>query len=74
MSRSLHFISTFPSPPLDAMATVQTSPPMWIQIDMDNDYDLYAMSKKMPLYVNSFSISLATNDIAVSPPSCQHCM
>ena len=64
---------TFP-PSLVAMVTEQTSPPTWIQIDTDNDDDLYAMSKKMPLYVNSFSISLAINDMAVSPPSCQHCM
>eukprot|EP00731_Ephydatia_muelleri_P015069 Em0008g789a len=43
----------------------QASPPTWIQMDADNDEDLYAVSKKMPLYVNSFSISMAINDMAV---------
>lgn len=58
-------ITTF-LPPLVAMATEQASPPTWMQMDADNDEDLYAVSKKMPLYVNSFSISMAINDMAVS--------
>lgn len=50
---------------LVTMVTEQNNPPTWVQMDADSDDDLYAISRKLPLYVSSFSLSMAINDMAV---------